>query len=507
MFLGQGITWTLTALTLALLPRYLGPGQMGALGISLSFSSLGTVFAGLGIATLVTRDVARDPEHARELLPTAVWVNVAFGAVAAAVAIGLGFTMGYGSATRWAIVANCVIIPSNLLTLLGFSALQGAEVMRYQAVWDSANKLLFLLATALIIVLDLGFGAYLVLAAVAGVLVAVPAVVMMYRVLPFRPWHFSFPDAKYLVVASLPFSATNIFLVVYLAVDALLLSVLSGEEAVGIYTAPSRIFGTLLFAPTIVTTVVFPRMAASARHDPSQLPRLARTTLELVIGVTLPVTLLTMGTGNAGLVWLIGNSFKDSGPVVVLLALSLLPTAVNMVGHRILIAVDRQKTWTLVIVLALGAKVAVGAALIPLFDRWFDSPALGAAASLLVIETAMMLVAVACMPHGIVDRASALLYGKLVAGAALAAGAMYATAPLGFVATGVVGAAVYAGVVFALRAYVPAQLRTALGWLRGRGSQAPAVIDDAPPLAPREPLLFSAARFKANRASARRRAG
>ncbi|MBK6664397.1 MAG: polysaccharide biosynthesis C-terminal domain-containing protein [Thermoflexaceae bacterium] len=322
----------------------------------------------------------------------------------------------------------------------------------------------------------------------------------MHRVLPFRPWTFSLSQARYLILASLPFSTANVFVVVYLAVDTLLLSLLSGETAVGIYTAPSRIFGTLLFAPTIVTMVVFPRMAASFHDGPTQIARLARATLALVIGITLPVAVMTVGVGDEGLVWLIGRGFSDSGPVVVLLALGLVPTSVNMVAHRILIAVDRQRIWTIVILVALGAKVALGVILIPLFDRLFDSAALGAAASLLAVEGGMMLVAFYYMPRGIMDRATYGLYARLSAGALFATAAMLLTRDHGFIITGLAGTFGYAAMVFLLHAYTPSQVLDGARWLAGRGAPAPAGLPGAElgmPAAPSaEPMLYSTARLK-----------
>ena len=135
MFAGQGITWVLTALTLALLPRYLGPARMGSLGIGLSFSVLAAVVAGLGMSTLITREIARDREAGRRLLATALWLQVGLGLAGAVGCIGLGFVLGYGRTTQLAIAVNAATVPFNLVILLGFGALQGAELMRHQAIW------------------------------------------------------------------------------------------------------------------------------------------------------------------------------------------------------------------------------------------------------------------------------------------------------------------------------------------------------------------------------------
>ncbi|MGE5594442.1 MAG: flippase [Hyphomicrobiales bacterium] len=505
MFVGQSITWGLTAVTLALLPRYLGPEQMGAMGIGLSFTSIAGTVAGLGMATLVTKDVARDREAAAAMLGTALWLNIIFGVVAGVVGIATGFALGYESMTRLSITAQCATVPLNLLILLGFGALQGVEVMRHQAIWDAANKVFSLAAIGLIIFFDLGFNALLVLSVLSALLCAVPGVVLMHRYVPFDPWSFSFSKARYLVVESIPFCAINIFVIVYLAVDVLLLSVLSGETAVGIYTAPSRIFGTLLFAPTIITTVVFPRMAASFRDAPEGLQQLARGTMRLVVGITLPVAVLAVGTSGPVLVALIGDGFGQSGPVIALLALSLVPTSLNMVAHRILTAADRQRIWTIVMLVGLAAKVALDLALIPLAGHLWGNPALGAALGLVLVETAMMLTGLAYLPRGVFDRPEARLYGRLLASGLVTVLVMVIAGREGFFTAGAAGGLAYVAAVLALRVYTVSGLREAVAWGLGRfpaTTSAPFLQKRPAPAA--APLVFEPSRLKGVRAATRR---
>lgn len=504
MSVGQAITWSLTALTLALLPRYLGPDRMGQLGIGLSFAGIGGTIAGLGMATLLTKEIARDRERARAMLGTAVWLNVLFGLVVGAACTALGSALGYSRMTQVAIAANCLVIPFNLLTLLGFNALQGIEVMRYQAVYDAANKLVMLTGLCAIVVLDLGFGAYLALSVASAVVMTLPAMVLTARYLPFRALSVSLRHARYLVTASIPFCTVGIFLVVYLATDTLLLSWLSGERAVGIYTAPGRIFGTLLFAPTIITTVVFPRMAATARDDPSELRRIARVTLAAVVGITLPVAVLTVGVSGDLLARLIGNDFSQSGPVIVVLAFALLPTSVNMVAHRVLIAVDRQKVWTAVMLVALAGKAAVEIALIPLFAAWMDNAALGAAAGLVLAESAMMVCAFLLMPRGVLDGSVVRLCLRLALASAAAAGTMFAIRGLAFPVVGAAGGVAYGAAALMLGAYRPSQILDVARWLLGRTPAAAQLLPSATAQSTSAPERLAAGRLKCNRAATRR---
>ncbi|MFN0093452.1 MAG: flippase [Dehalococcoidia bacterium] len=505
MFGGQLITWGLTTVTLALLPRYLGPEQFGQLGIGVSFSNLAVTFGGLGIGTYVTREIARDRSRSREVLATAFWLSLLLGTVAAALAVGTGLALGYSRWTMIAIAANAAGVPFSLLLVLAYGALQGAEIMRYQALLDVGNKLYVLVTLVAIAVLDLGFGVYLAVSWGSAFFCAIACLAILRQTLGFAPLGASFRLGARMVVESIPFASVGIFVVAYLAADQIMLSKLAGEHAVGIYRTPSQIFGTLLFAPTVLTTVIFPRLAATGPGQPAEFARLTRFTLAAVLAMLLPVAVLCATVGGDGLRFLVGDEYAESGAVMALLGFALIPTGVNMVVQRVLNAADRQWMWTWVMAAALVVKVAINAALIPLFDHLFGNPALGAAAGLILVEAAMAAVAFRLLPVRVFTRPALLAVGKIVLAGLLAAVAIWVASGRGWVVAGMAGASVYVAAAWLLRAYTLAQIAEARGWLGSR-SQAESPPDPerslgdgwSPPL----PLAKASARMKGPRDAA-----
>ncbi|MGD9935179.1 MAG: oligosaccharide flippase family protein, partial [Dehalococcoidia bacterium] len=187
MFGGQAVTWVLTAATLALLPRYLGPADMGRIGIGIAFSQLTMTIAGLGIATLVTREVARHRESATEIIATAFWLSVALGTLGACITLAISMALGYETLTWIAIAVFAATVPFDLLLLFGFGVLQGFEVMRYHAIWDVANKLFLLCCLAVVVVFDLGLPVFLAASFLSAALPALAVVRLMRRFTPFSP--------------------------------------------------------------------------------------------------------------------------------------------------------------------------------------------------------------------------------------------------------------------------------------------------------------------------------
>lgn len=458
MFLGQLATWGLTALTLMLLPRYLGPERMGQMSIGMSFAVLTMTIAGLGMDTLIVRDVARDRTAAARRLGTAVWLNLALGTGGAAVAMAVAAAAGYEAGTRVAIALTVAAVPFMMLSALGIGVLQGVEVMRHQAVWSTFTKAALLGSLLVVMAGDLGLVWLLLFMFFWEAVSAAGLLIAAYRQVPFPLRTFSRREARYLVIASLPFFTVGIFVVLYVAVDVLQLSLLAGETAAGIYSAPSRIFGTLLFVPTIIITVAFPQMAADFQNDPARLVHMCRSTLRLVLSFVVPLAVLAVGLSGDVLVTLIGEGFVGSGPVIAMLGLSLIPTSVLIITHRIMVATDRQNTWTVVMFVALVAKVGLNLAVVPAFQHWFDNAALGAATSLVVVETALMMATFWLLPRGVIDRNATLFYARLGMAAAAGAVTIVALANLGWFVAGGAGAAAYGAVALATRAHTLAEL-------------------------------------------------
>ncbi len=477
----QLVTWMFAIGTFTIIPRYLGPEGVGQWSLAISLSMIAAVVGGVGVHFLMLREVARNPARASELLPTAAVLLFGMGSVAGATMWVGAWLAGYPPTTVLVVAATASSVPFLLLQQLGTSVIQGLERMRYQALVEITGRGVTLFAMLAVVAAGLGVVHIALVATVGWIAMGGAAMAVAFATLPRSRPRFSPRDARYLAINGMPFWTIGLFLVVYNAIDVVLLSQLSGETAVCIYSAPLRILGTLLFVPTIVTTVTFPQMAANQHDDPARTARLARTGLWLVMAVTLPLTIGVVGSGGDVLVLLIGDSFADSGPVLPMLAIALLPMSLSIVMARTLIAVDRERRWTGIVTAAVAVKIALNLLLIPLFADRFDNPALGAATSLAIIEVGIVVVAAMQLPRGIWTQGELRRYGQLlIVGAA--AGAVTLAAALGgpdlFALPGILGGLTYVAGVALLRVHTVEELlhagRLALGRSRPVADEAEA---------------------------------
>jgi acetyltransferase-like isoleucine patch superfamily enzyme len=158
------------------------------------------------------------------------------------------------------------------------------------------------------------------------------------------------------------------------------------QAVVGWYGVSTRLFTTLLFVPMIIATTWLPRLSAAFSQSPATLRAAARTPIELVLTIMLPVSVGAALVAPSLIRLLYGAAFAPAAPVLVLLAITLIPMALNMIAYNILVASNRQLIWTAALAGACVLNPALNFILIRVTQARLQNGAIGAAASLLLTE-------------------------------------------------------------------------------------------------------------------------
>ena len=464
----------ITAVTLALMPRYLGAEGMGQYSLGYTFGVLALAVGELGIATLMIKDSARSAAAIAQRFGTAIWLGVLLGSIVGLAGSLLALLLGYSYEARLAIALACVGVPFALVTVLGLAAFQGLEQMRYQAAWSIAKKASLLLILLGVVAAGRGIITLITAYLILDVFLMIPVVILLRRFVPFRVLSFSWKTAWYLVSHGVPYFAAGIFVILYTTTDIILLSLLADEEAVGVYTTPARVFGVILFVPSVVIGVTFPRLTALQAQNRAKRDTLVRDVLRIVVAITIPTAIGVVALSDPTLIGFLGEEFSASGPIIVVLAAAVIPTSILMITHMVLIAADRQMVWVVVMVLGLLAKILLNLALIPLFAHWFDNSALGAAASLLVVEAALMGSTIWLLPRSVFDRTTVGHYGRVIVATAAAAAVLVFLVPVKPLLAAPVAGVIYIAALLLMRAYQPAELIEWARWILGQSPAPPA---------------------------------
>ncbi|HET9495114.1 MAG TPA: oligosaccharide flippase family protein [Chloroflexia bacterium] len=469
MLVAQLITWTATLITTAALGAWLGVADFGVLYLAMSISLLFAVLVEFGLNQQLVRAIARDPGVAGPYLVNALAIKLTLALVAYLIILGLNYWLGYDPKSGLVIAVYSLILAFNGIATTFTAVYQGMQRVAFAAIGTIVEKVL--VSVLAILLLWLGFG----VVTMAAVFVVGAAAGALWQGLWLRRVaHFEFRLDRAvigtLVRNAIPFFAYWVLGSLYYRLDTILLSKMTGDEVLGWYGAAYRLFDTLVFLPSIISSaILFPILSQLSTQSRPALQRAMSKGLDtmLIVGVPICVGLFTLAGPIIGLIYRRAE-FVEAVPALQWLAVGLLLLYVNSILAVTIISLNQEKKMTLVAGLALVLNLGLNLALIPRFQH------VGAASTTAATEAFILVYLLVVMPRDLLSRSTLGVFAK--AGVASAAMALVLTALQGqsLLLLIPLGAAVYAIVGIALR-LVPVEdfrmIGAALG-RRGRVAEA-----------------------------------
>jgi hypothetical protein len=255
-----------------------------------------------------------------------------------------------------------------------------------------------------------------------------------------------------IVLGGLPFFGWSAALLVYGQIDISMLKVMAGNAQVGWYSAAYRIISVPVFLPTIVISALLPALSSERVFDSPQFRTLASRSIRLVAAVGIPACAGTILLAQ-GLLRVLHypHSFDQATPLIVILALHMPVVGVDMVLATAIIAIGRQRAWTLVGIIAAIFNLLMNLWAIPYTLRHYGNGAIGAAAVTVLTELLTLAGALVLRPRTVFTRSDVLYILRCVLAAGVMVPAVLALAALPRV--GVLLAVAYGAIVYAMAAY------------------------------------------------------
>jgi len=401
----QLITWTMTLLWTLVVPRALGPSGLGTIMAAWSITGILGVVLGLGTRNYLVRESVVRPESAPGLIGTALVLRIVLSPLLIVAAVVYGELVGWtGDAQTVLYLAAAATIFVQIAEPLqaGFQATERMEYLAYSDVISKSGQGL----VGIVIVL-LGFGTVGVTACWA-VMTGVVVVLDLYWLhgLVRIDWRTNVRRMVTVARASLPYWAFGLFFMLYLWIDFVMLSLLTSDEVVGWYAVPTRLFQTMMFLPVAVATAWLPHFVRGFEESDEKLKQAARQPVELVLLLSLPIAALTAAAADPVINLLYGSDYANSVPVMAILGLCIPAMYMNIMLSQVLIAMNRQSTWTWVMAVTTVINPLFNLALIPFAQHEWDNGAIGAAISLLLTELVVVAAGVWLIGRRVFDAGS-----------------------------------------------------------------------------------------------------
>jgi O-antigen/teichoic acid export membrane protein len=450
MMASQLITWSLSLLLTIFLPRYLGAAAVGEFVLATSIWAVVGMLINFGTDTYLTKEIARQPNRTSHLVGTALTLRGLLFIVGCGVIAAYLYLMKYPITTQYIVWIIGLSILISQISNVCLAALQGLEIMQYISIAGIANR-----ATNTILgitVVLLGYGLYAVgFVTVTASFVSMTLLFMfLTRRYKLRP-HFQIDQAIAMLKSSFPYLMSGLGLIIYGQVDVLIISSLVNTTEIGWYGVASQLFGTLLFIPVVFTTAIFPLLTRTYANAPESLPKILCKSFDFMLLVSIPIGLGICVVANPIVMLLFGPSFAQSGPILSLMGIVLIFTYQNVLLAQFFTSMDRQNSWTLVMLVATAVTIPLDLVLVPWCQQFFGNGAIAGALSFIFTEAGMVVIGIRLMPKralgwsNVRTAVSVIIAGLTMAAAAWWCRNMFIAIPI------VIGAFTYIGMIAVLR--------------------------------------------------------
>jgi O-antigen/teichoic acid export membrane protein len=239
--------------------RYLGPEKFGIINYSLALVGLFGAFAGLGLDSIVVRDIVKSPTEKNSLMGTAFVLKLLasiFSFLLCAITIYF-LKDDFLIRISVIIVAGALVFQSLDIIRVWFgSQIKSKYIVIAQDsafIIVSSIKVFFLVSKAPFI--------FFVGAILGEIILASVGLLLCYRLTheSVFKWKFKLNIARKLLVDSWPLMLSTFAVVIYMRIDQIMLAQMLGEHSVGIYSAAVKISEIWYFIPMIVSTSLYPR--------------------------------------------------------------------------------------------------------------------------------------------------------------------------------------------------------------------------------------------------------
>lgn len=365
---GQALSLLANLAVTVMMARYLGDAGFGVFSYGLVFASFFALIADFGMKPIIVRELARDHWQPEAFLGAAVVMRFVLAVLAIVATVVASIIAGYNGQylTVIGLLSLNIVFSSKLSTFrVTFETPFNADIDMF---WPMVLRFLDSILAAILIFLCVRFSASLEMVVAAFVLSSAPGmlinVILAFRKRPWI-WQLDWEIVQYLLKESLPICLYTILVTFLAGIDVFMLKALSGEEAVGLYSAAKRLTTPMQFIPHAIVISLFPIFSRSHVKADSGVERAFQLGFKLILLLGLAFAMTTALMSQKIVDLLYTAEFSTSAQPLALLMWSIVFMFLNFYFIEILTSANLQKASFYVAAVMLLLNVPANFLLIP----------------------------------------------------------------------------------------------------------------------------------------------
>ncbi len=455
MMIAQIITWASSFVLMMFLPKYLGSSSYGELYLAISIATMFQVIIEFGGQYQITKEISRSRETAPHILVNSALTRIFLWSISIVLMLEFCRVANYA----WPVPLLVVILGTSKLwesiNSLLRNCYQGFELMEYPSIGSVVERT-FLMVAAIIVLLA-GSGQVMIAAimAVSTLLNFMVSASFSKKIIHFIP-KINFRKARLLLKEGIPYFMWSIFATIYYRVDVIMLSLMTAYSVVGWYGAAYKLFDVLMFFPSIFSQALFPVLSRITETTKEGLTSAVQKSLDIILFVGIPIAVLLFLFAQHITSFLFGlHDYQNSIIIMKIFSVGLLLVYADFVLGSTVLALDKQKFWSVIAGIAVVVNIALNYFLIPFYQKSTGNGGIGAAIATLVTELFVMCSAIFMLKGRALGKINFDLIIKEALGGSIMAGTIILMRgiPIHWVIQALIGSLVYLVILFLLYAY------------------------------------------------------
>ncbi|MFA6226883.1 MAG: flippase [Candidatus Paceibacterota bacterium] len=365
MFLAKIGSMAVSLLATIYIARHLGPTNYGELSYAVSFVSIFSFIAVLGIDQVLYRDLIQYPEKRNLYMGSALGLRL--GASILAIILCSTFALWFSPKD---VSLFLIFLLSISFIFNSFNIISNEFQANVQSKYPSLLSLYVTIILNILKILVLVFGKGVIYLAFVLLLESIFYAVglLYYRTKLYKmisEWSFSKEVAKKILHDSWPLIFSSAFALIYSRIDQIMIKNMMDAKSVGLYDAAVRLSEVWYLVPNIIVSSMFPAIINAKKISEEiyyrRIKKLGLILLILSIIIAIPTTLLA----ELIIKIIFGPAFIGAVLILQIYIWSNISTSLNMLANYYLVAENYKKTLFFSSFLGMSINVILNIFLIP----------------------------------------------------------------------------------------------------------------------------------------------
>ncbi|HGQ4621916.1 TPA: flippase [Streptococcus pneumoniae] len=374
-------------ITFPYISRILNPSGIGAISFFSSIGSYGVLVASLGISTYGIRVIAKNRYHKdkiTKIFQELIVINSVMSIIVTFFLVLMSFRLEQLSSEKGLLIITCITILSSPFNLNWFYS--GIEEHSYITKRSIFFKLVSLILTFLFVKSKDDYIIYAVIILFSTLASNFINILESRKYINFNlrrnlEFRYHLKPMWYLFASLL---AVNI----YTNLDSVMLGIINGNDAVGIYSIASKVKWILLSVVTSVSLVLLPRLSFySNKYDETKFNNILRKSSTIIFMISIPLTIFFMIKAKESILLLGGEQYIQAVLAMqILMPILIISGFSNIIGNQILIPTGNEKYFMRAVSIGAIVNLCLNLLLMPILGI------IGGAIATLCAESVQMII-------------------------------------------------------------------------------------------------------------------